>query len=242
VTKGTNTAYQKRLKAMFETDQAHGEALRQQAAAAKRRALNQLPALLEQAETNLKANGVEVLWAVDAAEACQLVLDIAQQHQVKRIAKSKSMVTEEIGLNEALEAHGIETIETDLGEYILQLNHEPPSHIVTPIIHKSKESVGQIFESKLNMPPTDDAQAMARFARQHLQLSSHPPSMRPHILPHPLAERLLHGGGGFAALQAGGDLLEIAAKIMLAGLLHGTGQGLRILRGGAGRGGCSRAV
>jgi L-lactate dehydrogenase complex protein LldF len=169
VTTGTNNASRKRLAAMFESGQAHGEAMRQQAAAAKRRALQRLPELLEQAETNLQANGVEVLWAVDAAEARQLVLKIAQKHNIKRVTKSKSMVTEEIGLNEALQANGIETIETDLGEYILQLNHEPPSHIVTPVIHKTKDSIRKIFETKLDMPPTNDAQEMARYARVKLR-------------------------------------------------------------------------
>ncbi|MEZ4712646.1 MAG: LutB/LldF family L-lactate oxidation iron-sulfur protein [Caldilineaceae bacterium] len=169
VTTGTGTAYNRRLAAMFAASRAHGEAMRQQAAAAKRRALNNLPALLERAEANMQANGMTVLWAIDAAEVNRLVLEIAQQHNVQTVAKSKSMVTEEVGLNDALEEHGIRVVETDLGEYILQLNQEPPSHIVTPVIHKSKESIRDIFEREIGMPPTDSADEMARFARLKLR-------------------------------------------------------------------------
>ncbi len=169
VTTGTGTAYTKRIAAMFNSGVEHGEAMRQQAAAAKRRALNKLPDLLEQAEANMQANGMTVLWAVDAAEANQHVLDIARQHDVHSVVKSKSMVTEELGLNHVLEESDIEVVETDLGEYILQLNDEPPSHIVTPVIHKSKESIRQIFTDKIDMPYTDDAQEMARYARIQLR-------------------------------------------------------------------------
>jgi len=169
VAQATNTAYQKRLATMFADGKQHGEAMRQQAAAAKRRALQNLPDLLEQAETNMQSNGIQVQWAMDADEVNQLVLEIAQQHNVDSVVKSKSMVSEEIGLNHVLEENSIEVVETDLGEYILQLNDEPPSHIVTPVIHKDKESIRDLFIEKLNMPPTDDAQEMAQFARRHLR-------------------------------------------------------------------------
>jgi L-lactate dehydrogenase complex protein LldF len=169
VAQGTHTAFHKRQIAMGETSPEHGEAMRQQAAAIKRHALNHLADLLEMAEAKMQVNGMQVLWAADAAEARRQVLDIARQHGVHKIVKSKSMVTEEIALNDALEAAGIETIETDLGEYILQLNQEPPSHIVAPVIHKSKESIRQIFETRIQMPPTDDAEEMARYARVQLR-------------------------------------------------------------------------
>ena len=169
VNQATTAAYQKRLNMMFEGGRAHGEALRQQAAQAKRRALSRLPELLEQAEAGLTANGAHVLWALDGDEANGFVLEIASQHAVKSVVKSKSMVSEEIGLNAVLEDHGIEVIETDLGEYILQLAGEPPSHIVTPVIHKSLESIRDLFVRELNMPPTDDAGQMAQFARQVLR-------------------------------------------------------------------------
>lgn len=166
---GTQTAVFRRQQAMAETSAAHGQAMRQQAAQAKRFALANLPDLLVQAEANLQANGVTVLWAVDAAEAGAHVLEIARRHHVRKVAKSKSMVTEEIGLNEVLETADIETVETDLGEYILQLNQEAPSHIVAPVIHKSKESIRHIFEREIQMPPTDSAADMAHFARQQLR-------------------------------------------------------------------------
>lgn len=165
----TTTAYQKRNVVMFEAGHAHGEALRQRAAGAKRRALQRLPELLEQAEAKLTANGANVLWASDGEEANRLVLEIIARHEVKSVVKSKSMVSEEIGLNEALEDHGIEVFETDLGEYIIQLAGEAPSHIVAPVIHKSLISIRDLFIEKLDMTPTDDVQAMAQFARRVLR-------------------------------------------------------------------------
>ena len=169
VSLGTHSAFTKRQAAMFADGKAHGEALRQQAAAIKRYALNHLPDLLEQAEATMQANGIQVLWAVDAAEANQQVLEIARKHNVHSVVKSKSMVTEEIGLNHALEAANIDVLETDLGEYIVQLGNETPSHIVAPIVHKTKESIRNLLIEKANMPPTDDTEEMACFARETLR-------------------------------------------------------------------------
>ena len=169
VTAGTSTAANKRLETLFAHGREHGEALRQQAAVIKRRALNNLPDLLEQAEANMQANGVTVLWAADAAEANQQVLEIAQRHGVRAVVKAKSMVTEEIGLNHALETAGLDVLETDLGEYIVQLGGETPSHIVAPILHKSKASIRDLLVAKAGMTPTDDSQAMTRFARARLR-------------------------------------------------------------------------
>lgn len=169
VKKATTTAYGKRLDVMFADGKSHGEALRQQAAEAKRRALKKLPDLLEQAEANMQANGITVLWAETAQQVQQLVLDIARQHSVKTVAKSKSMVSEEVALNSVFEQNDIEVVETDLGEFIIQLDHEPPSHIVTPVIHKTKGEIRDVFVRELQMEPTDDAQAMTRFARRYLR-------------------------------------------------------------------------
>jgi L-lactate dehydrogenase complex protein LldF len=169
VKKGTTTAVNKRLNAMFADGETHGEALRQQAAEAKRRALRDLPQLLERAEANMTANGIQVLWANDGAEVTRHVIAIAQQHHVKTIAKAKSMVSEEIGLNHVLEAQGYRVVETDLGEFIVQLNNETPSHLVTPIIHKTKESIRDVMVREINMPHTDDAQEMAMFAREYMR-------------------------------------------------------------------------
>lgn len=166
---GTNSGFTKRQAAMFAHSEAHGEAMRQQAAAIKRYGLNQLPELLEQAEANMQANGMTVLWANDADEANQLLLDIASQHDVQSVVKSKSMVTEELGVNHVLEEANINVLETDLGEYIVQLGEETPSHIVVPIVHKTKESIRDVLIEKANMPPTDDTEAMATFARNTLR-------------------------------------------------------------------------
>ena len=100
-------------------------------------ALRKLPALLEQLEANCSKNGIQVHWAESVDEANALVLEIAQRHQVKSVVKGKSMVSEEMELNHFLEQHGIEALEADLGEYIIQVDHELPSHIIMPAIHKN---------------------------------------------------------------------------------------------------------
>jgi L-lactate dehydrogenase complex protein LldF len=141
------------------------EALRSQSRAARIRALRNLPTLLEQLEENMTRNGGKVLWASDAAEANRLILDLCRRKNVRLVAKSKSMVTEEIGLNHALEDDGIEVVETDLGEYIIQIAGETPSHIIAPVIHRSKESIGSLLTEKLGMPATDDPSEMMRFVR-----------------------------------------------------------------------------
>lgn len=169
VSSGTRTAYKKRQVAMFEHSKQHGEIMRQQAAEAKRRALRKLPDLLETAENNLTKNGFKVEWAVDASEANKLVLQIAKRHGVEIVTKSKSMLSEELGVNHAMEEAGLHVVETDLGEYIIQLNDEPPSHIVAPVIHKTKAEIRDIFIRELDMPPTDDAGEMVAFAREMLR-------------------------------------------------------------------------
>jgi L-lactate dehydrogenase complex protein LldF len=166
---GTQSGFTKRQAAMFSAGEAHGQALREQAAAIRRHALNHLPDLLEQAEANMQANGITVLWAADGDEANRHVLEIARRHAVRLAVKGKSMVTEEIGLNGALEEAGIDVLETDLGEYIVQLGDDAPSHIVVPIVHKTKKSIRDLLVQKAGMPPTDDTTEMARFAREFLR-------------------------------------------------------------------------
>jgi len=168
--RGAKKADADRAASMAETSNA--AALRQQARSARLRALADLPALLEQMERSVTARGGVVLWAEDAAEANQHVLDICRRHGLKRGVKSKSMVTEETGLVPALAAAGIEMLETDLGEFIVQIDESHPSHIITPIIHMTREKVRDLFVEKLGMPPIPDPVDpvyMTRFARQLLR-------------------------------------------------------------------------
>ncbi|MCS6848757.1 MAG: LutB/LldF family L-lactate oxidation iron-sulfur protein [Anaerolineae bacterium] len=161
--RGTTRGVNNRIVAMGETTDAN--ALRHQARLARERALNHLPDLLQQLERNVIANGGHVLWARDAAELNQIILDLCRKHDVRRVTKGKSMVTEESELNHALEANGIEVTESDLGEYIVQLAGETPSHIVFPMLHKTKEATAQLLHDKLGMPMTDKPEDMTRFVR-----------------------------------------------------------------------------
>ncbi len=155
-----------RVAAMGAVD---GPRLRDQTRQMKTYVLRNLPDLLEQFEANVQANGGHVHWAQDADEANRIVLDIARQHTVQKVVKSKSMVTEEIRLNPALEAAGMQVVETDLGEYIVQLAGEPPSHIVAPVAHKRIEDIAQVMQEKLDMPPTLDPEVMCGVARATLR-------------------------------------------------------------------------
>lgn len=123
--------------------------LRKKAKNIKWRAIENLSVWLEMFEQKITENGAKVLWARTGDEALQLIGDICKKKNCKLLVKSKSMVTEEIHLNHFLEANGIESVETDLGEYIQQLDGEPPYHIVTPAMHKSKEDVAKLYETKL---------------------------------------------------------------------------------------------
>lgn len=167
LTRGTGNAVRNRQTAMGELDET--AALRQQGRNARLRGLDELPDLLERFERNATAKGAHVLWAEDAAEANRHVLDILLSKNCKLGVKSKSMVTEEIELQKAVAEHGIELIETDLGEYIIQISGDHPSHIVMPLMHKTKEAVRDIFMSTLDMPFTNDPSEMTAFARQQLR-------------------------------------------------------------------------
>lgn len=132
-------------------------------------ALRRLPSLLEQLEARLRANGAQVHWARTASEANQIVVDIAARHGAKRVAKGKSMVSEEIHLNAALEHAGLTVVETDLGEYIVQLADDRPSHIVAPIIHLTRADVGRVMHEKIGTPLSDDPATLGRYAREKLR-------------------------------------------------------------------------
>lgn len=125
------------------------EQLRELASSIKKHTLSHLGAYLEKFACAAQANGIHVHWAEDAEEFNRLVLEILKSHQVKKLVKSKSMLTEECEMNPYLESNGIEVVETDLGERIIQLMGQRPSHIVMPAIHLSQEEVGELFEEKL---------------------------------------------------------------------------------------------
>jgi len=146
------------------------EALRGEAAAIKREALARLPELWERFEAEATRRGAVVHWARDAAEHNAIVHDLLRRGGATRVMKSKSMLTEECGLNEFLEARGVEVIDTDLGERIVQLRREPPSHIVMPAIHLKKQEIGELFAREMGSAPgLDDPTQLTRVARRDLR-------------------------------------------------------------------------
>jgi L-lactate dehydrogenase complex protein LldF len=135
----------------------------------KWRALETLDQHLEEFELHFTARGGKVIWAENSQEALEEILAICKEKNCKTIVKSKSMVTEEIHLNPFLKEHGIESVETDLGEYIQQLDNEPPYHIVTPAMHKSKEDVAKLFENKLGTSSKLSPEGLTLVAREKLR-------------------------------------------------------------------------
>jgi L-lactate dehydrogenase complex protein LldF len=134
-----------RTKAVAAYGHAEFERLRDAGAAIRDRSLANLDAHIERFEREATRRGARVLFAKDGDEARDLVLEICRRHGVRKAVKSKSMLSEEAGLNEAMEAAGVQPVETDLGEYIIQLAKEPPSHIIAPAVHKSKDEVSDLF-------------------------------------------------------------------------------------------------
>jgi L-lactate dehydrogenase complex protein LldF len=132
-------------------------------------AIANLDKLLVEFEQKITARGATVLWAKDAAEANRLVLDIAREHNVRSVVKAKSMVSEEMELNHKFEAAGIRAVETDLGEYLVQLAGQRPVHIVTPALHLSAADVGRLYQEKLGEPFTAEHGELTAIARKHLR-------------------------------------------------------------------------
>jgi L-lactate dehydrogenase complex protein LldF len=145
------------------------EAFRDEARRIKEEALAHLDRHLLEFERQVVARGGQVHWAATADQARRHVLAIARAHGVARMVKSKSMVSEEVHLNEWMAAHGIAPVETDFGEWIIQLAGERPSHVIAPAIHKSRGDVGRLFAEKLGIPETDDIETLTREARRHLR-------------------------------------------------------------------------
>ena len=179
----------------------------------RNRGLESLDAYLLKFEEAATARGTIVHWAETAEDVNRIVIEIAQANGVKKIVKSKSMVSEESGLNHALEAVGIQAIETDLGEYIVQLAKEPPSHLIAPAIHKSKEDVAELFQQHHNLPYKLDIPDLTKEARQILR-------------PHFLSADMGISGGNFLIAETGsvalvtnegnGRMVTTAPKIHVA--------------------------
>jgi len=146
------------------------EELRRSARAIKDHTLAHLDEYLERFEAEVAASGGQVHWAATPEQARRIVVELCAQAGAKRVTKGKSMVGEEIGINEALEAGGFEAVETDLGEYIIQLAHEPPSHIIAPAIHKSRQDIAELFrEHHGHHEALDSARAIVDEARERLR-------------------------------------------------------------------------
>ncbi len=157
-----------RASAITELDDFEGT--RNAAIERRMRAINNLDVWLETFEAEATRRGATVLFAESAEEASRLVVEIAKKHGVKKAIKSKSMVSEEMALNKALESAGVQPIETDLGEYILQINNnEAPSHIIAPVVHKDKEEISDLFARVHNRPRLTDIPQMTREAREMLR-------------------------------------------------------------------------
>ncbi len=143
--------------------------LRDHAKRVKEHTLAHLDRYLEQLEASVQRLGGHVHWAADAAEARRIILDIAQKSGCRRAVKSKSMTTEEVHLNPALEAAGLEVTETDFGEFVIQLAGERPSHLVAPAVHHTRESIARLLSEKLGAALPDDARSLALTGRRLLR-------------------------------------------------------------------------
>jgi len=157
-----------RASAILELDDFEGT--RDAAIERRMRAIENLDVWLDIFEREATRRGATVLYAESAEDASRLVVEIAQRHEVKKAIKTKSMVSEEMALNRALEAAGVQAIETDLGEYILQINdNEAPSHIIAPVVHKDKEEISDLFARVHRRPRLTDIPQMTREAREMLR-------------------------------------------------------------------------
>lgn len=150
---------------------ADGDAIRDHAREIRAHTITHLADYLDRFVASARAAGATVTFAPDAAAARQYVVDLARERNVRHIVKSKSMVTEEIELNASLEAAGLDVVETDLGEYVVQLDHDHPSHIIAPIIHKTRRDVAETFQRELHATDEEvaDVPQMTAFARRRLR-------------------------------------------------------------------------
>ena len=201
VTAATRTFDTHRVEAWKEID---SDRWRDWARDVKQNVLTHLDRYLEEAETRLTQRGAHVHWAENANEALDLLARITERHGVKRVVKAKSMLTEELGVNASLEARGVHVRETDLGEYIIQLLGQPPSHIVGPAIHLSVDDCRRLFHERFGTPMDATPDALAAEARQALRADF-------------LAADLGISGGNFLAAETGTlALIENEGNIRLS--------------------------
>ncbi|MFA9424953.1 LUD domain-containing protein [Natronorubrum sp. A-ect3] len=145
------------------------EGLKSEARAIKEDAIERLPALIDELTETVEANGGTVYLADDAADANRYIREVASEKEAERLVKSKSMTSEELEVNEALDADGVDVVETDLGEWVLQVADEAPSHIVAPAIHKSKDEIARLFNEQFDPEePLETAEELTMFARDRL--------------------------------------------------------------------------
>lgn len=168
VYQSTKATHEKRTKLLFDQFD-DPDLLRQRAGEIKQHVIENLDTLLPAVEAKLKANGAQVHWASTGEAACEAVLRIMQARGAKKMVKAKTMVSEEIELAHYLEKHGIEALETDLGEFIVQIDKDHPSHIVRPIIHKNRREIAKSFEREGLGAYNDDPETITRRARQFLR-------------------------------------------------------------------------
>lgn len=167
--RGAMDFLQAKRRAQFPDDD-EWQGLRELGAHIRRYSLANLPRLLETLEASLAANGVQVHWAQTPDEANAIALGIARRVNARHIIKGKSMVSEEIGFNHAMQAAGIEAFESDMGEYIVQLAGEAPSHIIMPAIHKTKQDIAQLFADEVpGVTYTEDVDALIQIGRRVLR-------------------------------------------------------------------------
>ncbi|MFQ5934193.1 MAG: LUD domain-containing protein, partial [Dehalococcoidia bacterium] len=165
--KATSLSVRERDYAAAEID--NWEELREKARAIKEQTLERLDEYLALLADSVTRNGGTVHWAESAEDAARYIVDLARARGVKTVVKGKSMTSEEIALNERLEEIGVEPVETDLGEYVVQMAEEKPFHIIAPAIHKTRQDIGQLFEKRLKVEYEEDPEKLTRIARAELR-------------------------------------------------------------------------
>jgi L-lactate dehydrogenase complex protein LldF len=168
VYEGSKIGHEKRTKLLFDHF-ADPDRLRELAGEIKQHVVENLDTYLPAVEERLTANGAKVHWASTAESACEAVYSILRARNATKLVKAKTMVSEEIGLDGYLRERGIESLETDLGEFIVQLDHDHPSHIIKPIIHKNRRQIGELFEKNGLGAFSDEPAVITRRARQFLR-------------------------------------------------------------------------